>query len=48
MHALALPFIDTDRMTPTSPSGGKMSARVVIAVAYVVLFAAWMVWRWVF
>jgi hypothetical protein len=45
--ALSLPFLDVDRMTPTSPNGGKIGARAVIVLAYLILFAAWMVWRWV-
>jgi hypothetical protein len=44
--ALSLPFLDVDRMTPTSPNGGKIGARAVIVLAYLILFAAWMVWRW--
>jgi hypothetical protein len=44
--ALSLPFLDVDRMTPTSPNGGKIGARAVIVLAYLILFAAWMGWRW--
>jgi hypothetical protein len=39
-------FIDVDRMTPTSPNGKRIGARAVIVLAYLILFAAWMGWRW--
>jgi hypothetical protein len=44
--AFTVGMIDVDRMTPTSPNGGKIGARAVIVLAYLILFAAWMVWRW--
>jgi hypothetical protein len=44
--ALSPAFIDVDRMTPTSPNGGKIGARAVIVLAYLILFAAWVGWRW--
>jgi hypothetical protein len=45
--ALTFPIIDTDRMTPSSGGGGRVSARVWIAVAYVALLAGWLCWRWI-
>jgi hypothetical protein len=44
--ALTSGFIDVDRMTPTGPSGKRLGARAVIVLAYLILFAGWMVWRW--
>ena len=47
MHALTFPTIDVDRMTPTNGGGGRVSAKVWIAVAYVALLAGRMCWRWI-
>jgi hypothetical protein len=44
--ALAPSFIDVDRMNPSSPDGKRLGARAVIVLAYLILFAAWMGWRW--
>jgi hypothetical protein len=44
--AFTVGMIDVDRMTPTSPNGGKIGARAVIVLAYLILFVAWMGWRW--
>jgi hypothetical protein len=44
--ASAPAFIDVDRMTPTGPSGKRLGARAVIVLAYLILFAGWMGWRW--
>jgi hypothetical protein len=43
--ALSLPFLDVDRMTPTSPNGGKIGARAVIVLAWVAVCAVWLVFR---
>ena len=43
---LSYPIIDTDRLTPTGGDGGRVSAKVWIAVAYVALLAGWLCWRW--
>jgi hypothetical protein len=44
--ALVSGFIDVDRMNRPAPNGRKMGARAVIVLAYLILFAAWMGWRW--
>jgi hypothetical protein len=43
--ALTFPIIDTDRMTPSSGGGGRVSARVWIAVGFGALFVVWLVFR---
>lgn len=43
---LTFPFIDVDRMTPPRSGDGKISARVWFVVAYLIVFAGWMIWRW--
>jgi hypothetical protein len=43
-HTLCPPFVDADRRGGSS-GGGRVSARVWIVLAYVVLVAAWAVAR---
>jgi hypothetical protein len=43
--AFAPPFIDVDRMAPTSPNGGKIGARAVIVLAWLAVCAVWLVFR---
>jgi hypothetical protein len=40
MHALSLPFIDVDRLTPTN-GGGGLSVRAWLAVGFVLLAVVW-------
>jgi hypothetical protein len=44
MHALSLPFIDADRMTPTTPGNGTpVNYRLRFLVALVVLGVVWQI-----
>jgi hypothetical protein len=43
--AFTVGMIDVDRMTPTSPNGGKIGARAVIVLAWLAVCAVWLVFR---
>jgi hypothetical protein len=37
----AFPIIDTDRLTPTNGGGGRVSARVWLALGFILWVAVW-------
>ena len=43
---LAFPIVDVDQRNSPRPGNGKTGARAWLAVAFVLLFALWMVVRW--
>jgi hypothetical protein len=44
--ALTFPFVDADRKGGNKDNNWRLGARTVIVLAYLLAFAAWMVWRW--